>query len=263
VSAAPGPKLKPATPSGPVSQELLAGERTNSSGQPIKNRILLALGESAFGDIRPSVEFLAFPQRMILHEPNQKLEFAYFPNSGMISLVVVTANEKTVEVGMVGKEGVTAVPAAVGFPTSPLREIVQIEGEGFRVPVAVLRETVRRDAEFRMLLVRYSIVQGMHIAQTAACNRLHSIEQRLARWLLMSQDRVEAGLVPITHDFLATMLGTDRPSVGLAASSLQKKGSIEYRWGSVRIVNRKALESESCECYAAIQQFNANLVLPD
>jgi CRP-like cAMP-binding protein len=263
VAASTGSKLTPSAPNAPVSQELLSGERTCASGQPITNRILLAVIEGTFRNLRPHIEFVELPQRLVLHEPNQKLEFAYFPNSGMISLVVVTANEKTVEVGMVGKEGVTAMPAAVGFPTSPLREIVQIEGEGFRVPVDVLRETVRRDAEFRLLLTRYCIVQGMHIAQNAACNRLHSIEQRLARWLLMTQDRVEAGLVPITHDFLATMLGTDRPSVGLAASSLQKKGSIEYRWGSVKIVNRKALESESCECYAAIQQFNANVVLPD
>lgn len=244
-------------------QEIQPGERTNASGKGVHNRILLSMADSDYRGVRAHLEFVELPHHLSLHEPHQKLEFAYFPNSGMISLVVVTESTKTVEVGMVGREGMTGTPAAVDLPTSPLQEIVQIAGEGFRLPVDVLRNVLGSSLAFTNILSRYAVVQGMHVAQTAACNRLHSLEQRLARWLLMAQDRVDAGLLPITHDFLATMLGTDRPSVGLAAAGLQKKQSIEYRWGSVKVVDRKKLEEAACECYAAIQQFNSNLLLGD
>jgi CRP-like cAMP-binding protein len=110
-----------------------------------------------------------------------------------------------------------------------------------------------------MMLGRYAAIRGMQVAQTAACNRLHDIEQRLARWLLMTQDRMDSGSLPITHDFLATMLGTDRPSVSLAAGVLQKKKLIEYTRGAVKIVNRKKLEDSACECYGIIQQYDGEL----
>jgi len=111
------------------------------------------------------------------------------------------------------------------------------------------------------MLSRYAVVRGMQVAQTAACNRLHDIEQRLARWLLMTQDRVDSGSLPITHDFLATMLGTDRPTVSLAAGVLQKKKLIEYTRGAVKIVNRKKLEDSACECYGVIRQYDGELGL--
>ena len=111
------------------------------------------------------------------------------------------------------------------------------------------------------MLSRYAVVRGMQVAQTAACNRLHDIEQRLARWLLMTQDRVDSGSLPITHDFLATMLGTDRPSVSLAAGVLQRKRLIEYARGSVKIVNRKKLEDAACECFKVIQHYDCELGL--
>ena len=250
------------TNGGMIPDSIQAGERTNGAGKAVKNRILLSLPDHLYRQVRSHLEFLELPHHLVLHEPNRKLEFAYFPNSGMISLVVVTKNEKTLEVGLVGKEGMTATAAAAGIPASPLREIVQVAGQGLRLPVEVLQNVLTADPEFRMIFMRYAAVQGMHVAQLAACNRLHTVEQRLARWLLMTQDCVDCGLVPITHDFLATMLGTDRPSVGLAASSLQKKKAIEYRWGSVKVVDRKALEGLSCECYAAIQQFNASPLSP-
>jgi CRP-like cAMP-binding protein len=111
----------------------------------------------------------------------------------------------------------------------------------------------------QLLLSRYAVVRGMQVAQTAACNRLHDAGQRLARWLLMTQDRVDSGSLPITHDFLATMLGTDRPTVSLAASALQRKKLIEYTRGAVKIVNRKKLEGSACECYAVIKQYDGEL----
>jgi CRP-like cAMP-binding protein len=167
---------------------------------------------------------------------------------------------RTAEAGIVGNEGFAGTPAAVGLSRSPLRAVVQITGDGFRVEVAALQNTLESTPHLQLMLSRYAVVQGMQVAQTAACNRLHGIEQRLVRWLLMTQDRVDSESLPITHDFLATMLGTDRPSVSLAAGVLQKK-LIEYTRGAVKIVNRKKLEDSACECYGITQQYNSQLGL--
>jgi CRP-like cAMP-binding protein len=129
------------------------------------------------------------------------------------------------------------------------------------VEVAALQNTLESTPQLQLMLSRYAVVQGMQVAQTAACNRLHDIEHRLARWLLMTQDRVDSESLPITHDFLATMLGTDRPSVSVAAGVLQKKKLIEYTRGAVKIVNRKKLEEAACECYGITQQYNGELGL--
>jgi CRP-like cAMP-binding protein len=168
---------------------------------------------------------------------------------------------ESAEAGIVGNEGFTGTPAAVGLSRSPLQAVVQITGDGFRVEVAALRNTLESAPHLQMLLSRYAIVQGMQVAQIAACNRLHDIRQRLARWLLMTQDRGDLESLPITHDFLATMLGTDRPSVSLAAGVLQKNKLIEYTRGAVKIVNRKKLEDSACECYGITQQYNGELGL--
>src|SRR5438874_3148764 len=137
---------------------------------------------------------------------------------------------------------------------------MQIPGTGVRIKADMLEEKLRETPELRLMLNRYVLVQGLQIAQIAACNRLHEIEQRLARWLLMCQDRVGSDVLPVTHEFLAQMLGTGRPSVSLAAGILQKAGTIENLRGTVKILNRKELESAACECYKAIQQFNRTLV---
>jgi CRP-like cAMP-binding protein len=179
----------------------------------------------------------------------------------LISLVVVMKDGKTVEAGIVGNEGFTGTPAAVGLSRSPLQVVVQITGDGFRVEIAALQNTLESAPHLQLMLGRYAVVRGMQVAQTAACNRLHDIEQRLARWLLMAQDRVDSGSLPITHDFLATMLGTDRPTVSLAAGVLQTKELIKYTRGAVQIVNRKKLEHSACECYAVIRQYDGELGL--
>jgi CRP-like cAMP-binding protein len=131
----------------------------------------------------------------------------YFPNRGLISLVVVMKDGRTAEAGIVGNEGFTGTPAAVGLSRSPLQAVVQITGDGFRVDTAALQNTLKSTPGLQLMLSRYSIVQGMQVAQTAACNRLHDIKQRFARWLLMTQDRVDPESLPITHDFLANDAG--------------------------------------------------------
>jgi CRP-like cAMP-binding protein len=238
-----------------------SGERTNAAGKPVSNLILLSISDSDYSLLRPHLEYVKLPSHLVLHEAGGKLECAYFPNRGLISLVVVMKDGKTVEAGILGNEGFSGTPVAVGLSNDPLRAVVQISGDGFRVEAGALQNTLESAPHLQLILSRYAVVRGMQVAQTAACNRLHDIEQRLARWLLMTQDRMESGSLPITHDFLATMLGTDRSTVSLAAGVLQKKGLIEYTRGAVKIVNRVKLEDSACECYRVIQQYDGELGL--
>src|ERR1700676_1239011 len=242
-------------------QVVQSGERTNTEGKPVSNLILLSISDSDYSALRPHLEYVSLPNHLVLHEAGGKLEFTYFPNRGLISLVVVMEDGKTAEAGIVGKEGFTGTPAAVGLRRGPLRAVVQITGDGFRVEVGALQNTLESAPHLQLMLNRYAAVRSMQVSQTAACNRLHDIGQRLARWLLMTQDRVDSGSLPITHDFLATMLGTDRPTVSLAAGVLQKKKLIEYTRGAVKIVNRKKLEDSACECYGVIRQYDGELGL--
>lgn len=238
-----------------------AGERTNPAGKPVSNVILLSASDNDYRSLRPFLEYVDLPDHVVLHEAGAKVEFAYFPNRGLISLVVAMEDGKTAEAGVVGSEGFTGIPAAVGLSRSPLQAVVQISGDGFRVEVEPLQKILESSPTFQLLLSRYAVVQGMQVAQTAGCNRLHDIEQRLARWLLTTQDRVDSECLPITHDFLATMLGTNRSSVSLAAGILQRKKLIKYTRGAVTIVNRKKLESSACECYGITQQYNGQIGL--
>jgi CRP-like cAMP-binding protein len=238
-----------------------SGERTNAAGKPVSNKILLSISDRDYSSLRPHLEHVSLPNHLVIHEAGGKLEFAYFPNRGLISLVVVMKNGKTAEAGIVGNEGFTGTLAAVGLSRSTLQAVIQITGDGSRVEVGALQNTLESAPHLQLILSRYAAIRGMQVAQTAACNRLHGIEQRLARWLLMTQDRVGSASLPITHDFLATMLGTDRPTVSLAARVLQKKKLIEYIRGAVKIVNRKALERSACECYAVIRQYDGELGL--
>jgi CRP-like cAMP-binding protein len=232
------------------------GERTNPAGKPVRNKLLLAIPDQEFRKIRSRLQFIELPHHLTLHQPHQIVRFAHFPNAGLISLVVELKDGRSVEAGLLGNEGASGMPAVLGLGRSPLREIVQIAGDAFRVRVNTLRELLPSTPLLQATLNRYAAGLAMQVAQTAACNRLHKIEERLSRWLLIAQDRLDSGIVPITHDFLATMLGTDRPSVTVAAGMLQREGIIEYTRGFVRILNRKKLESFACECYALIKQYN-------
>jgi CRP-like cAMP-binding protein len=237
------------------------GERTNAEGKQVINKVLLATPDNEYELMRSDLTYIDLPHHLSLHEPTQSIEFVYFPNRGMVSQVVVTKDGRTVEVGVVGKEGYVGAGLAVGVSRSSVREIIQIAGDGFRMAGNALERILRSAPQLQVILNRHTGLQGMQVAQTAACNRLHDIQQRLSRWLLMTQDRVDSGVLPITHDFIATMMGTDRSTVSLAASEMQKEGIIEYLRGAVKIVNRRKLEKSSCECYGVIQQFEDDLGL--
>ena len=240
---------------------LLAGERSSQDGKSISNRVLLSLPDQEFELWRPFLNFQVLPRHLSLHEPGSRQESVFFPNSGLISLVVATKEGKTVEVGVVGSEGLVGIAALVGLTRSPHRAIVQIEGDGLRLSVDDYRSRLSSGPHLQHIASFHAVIQGTQAAQSAACNRFHPVGQRLARWLLVMQDRVDNSCLHVTHDFLASMLGTERPSISLAAGILQKKGTIEYPRGAVRIINRKRLEATACECYAVMQQFNGPIGL--
>lgn len=240
---------------------LRPGMRTDPSGSPIKNVLLLSVPDEEYDILRPHLEFVELPHHFIMHEQGGKIPFAYFFNEGMASLVVIAADGRSVEVGLAGKEGMVGTPLTVGLSSGPYQAIMQVPGNAVRISAETLQHLVEYCDKLRGELGRYILVQGLQLAQVAACNRLHDLEQRLARWLLMCQDRVDAEVLDLTHEFLAQMLGTGRPSVSLTASVLERAGLIENRRGRVRVLDRKRLEDASCECYRVVQHFNGGLGL--
>jgi CRP-like cAMP-binding protein len=179
----------------------------------------------------------------------------------MTSLVALSADGRSVEVGIVGREGMVGMPLTVGLLRGTFRAIMQMSGSGVRIRSDVFQEILLCASTLQSELSRFALMHGMQVAQLAACNRLHEIEQRLARWLLMCQDRVDSPVLPLTHEFLAQMLGTGRPSVSLAAGALENAGLIENLRGTVKILNRKSLEEAACECYGVVQHFNGGMGL--
>jgi CRP-like cAMP-binding protein len=229
------------------------GEALKTGGS---NSILESLPDSEYEALRPSLEPIYLNWHEDLHEPGETIEFGYFPGGGVVSLVVATADGRTAEVGVVGREGFVGLPLLGGFSKGPHRALVQAPSNAYRLDAEIFQRMLPDLPHLCTELTRYALLQGMQVAQTAGCNRLHDLEQRLGRWLLMCQDRVGLDLLPLTHELLSTMLGTDRPSVTIAAGSLQRKGVIEYSRGNLRILNRERLQQLACECYAVIRQFN-------
>jgi CRP-like cAMP-binding protein len=240
---------------------LHSGARSDAAGKAVCNLILLSLPDEEYSLLRPYLEPTELPQYRILHEPGEKIEFTYFLNEGMTSLVALSRDGRSVEVGIVGREGMVGMSLTMGLQRETFRAIMQISGRGLRLRSEVFQELLPSAPTLRAELTRFGLMQGMQVAQLAACNRLHEVEQRLVRWLLMCQDRVDSPLLPLTHDFLAQMLGTGRPSVSLAAAALEDAGVIENLRGTVKILNRKSFEEIACECYGVIQNFNGGLGL--
>jgi CRP-like cAMP-binding protein len=227
---------------------------TDGHGNSIRNEILLGLagtdGESLFSKL----ELVRLKVHHLLHETGDALKSVYFCNSGMISILSVFPDGKSVEVGLVGKEGVVGLPLLVGFRTAATRAISQIDATAFRVDGEALIAFLRKFPMLERSLQQYSLTFTMEITQIAACNRLHDVEERLARWLLMCADRVKSTQLPLTQEFLAQMLGTRRSSVTVAAGILQKAAMIAYNRGDVKIVDRPKLEAAACECYELMQR---------
>ena len=225
---------------------------SNHKGRPIHNEILSGLPRKEFNAVLAALEFVDLPVRTILNDPGEAITSCYFVNSGLVSILSVLSEGKSVEVGLTGKEGFVGLPLVVGLKTSGARAIVQIPATAFRINAAKMVAVLRQCPSLEKKLNRYVHALGAQSVQVAACNRLHEVDKRLARWLLMCQDRVGGDDVLLTQEFLGHMLGTRRASVTVAAGMLQKAGYITYNRGRVRIVNRDNLKSASCECYAAL-----------
>jgi CRP-like cAMP-binding protein len=226
---------------------------TDGNSNNIQNLILLGLPVDELNAVAKKLEFVELPTHTILHEAGEAATHAYFINSGLASVLNVMSDGKSVEVGLAGKEGFVGLPLVVGLSTGPTQVIMQVAGNAHHIPAAEFKEILSRSPALEKSLNRYAQSLGMQAVHVAACNRLHEVDERLARWLLMSQDRLGGDVVPLTQEFLAHMLGTRRASVTVAAGILQKAGFITYNRGSVKIDDRNGLEDAVCECYASIQ----------
>lgn len=225
---------------------------TASDGNSVHNSILLALPPNERDFILAKSERVNLPLHTILNEMSQPVEFAYFLNSGLASILTVLSDGKSVEVAMTGREGFVGFPLIAGLSTSPTRALLQVDGTAFKISAADTEVALRHCPSLEKSLLRYSYELSVQTTFVAACNRLHEVEERLARWLLMSQDRVGGSVFPLTQEFISHMLGTRRATVTVAAGILQKAGMITYTRGQVKIEDRQRLEETSCECYRAI-----------
>ncbi len=214
-----------------------------------KNHLIERLPRAARRALLAQSESVVLDNDAVLYGPGEPIDFVYFPTESCISLVSVVDGKRFLEVGMVGREGMLGAQLTQGVRTAPLRALVQGPGTALRVPARAFTREISRSAALLRLVDLYLFVIMTQCAQAAACVRYHLIDQRLSRWLLMTQDRARSKRLAITHEFLAYMLGVRRVGITTAAGSLQKRGFIEYHRGSLQIVDRRGLESAACSCY--------------
>jgi CRP-like cAMP-binding protein len=224
------------------------------------NRILNALTRSEYESLSQHLDPVNLSSGEVLYRPEQPVTHVYFPNRGTVSLVSTFEDGSSVEVGMVGNEGMFGVCVFLGSVSTPLLAQVQLPGDGLRMRADTLRREFQRCGQLQDLLLRYTQAFITQIAQTAACNRAHTIDGRLAKWLLMCADRANSTELALTHEFIATMLGARRAGVTEAAFQLKSKGLISYKRGHVTISDREGLEALSCECYPLVRKEFTRLV---
>ncbi|MCC5665355.1 Crp/Fnr family transcriptional regulator [Nostoc sp. CHAB 5784] len=219
----------------------------------MKNQLLAALPSEEYSRLVAYMEVVPLELKQHLYLRNQPIEYVYFLNYGVASMLTVLTDGSAIEVATVGNEGMVGLPVFLGADRIPGECFIQVPGSGLRMRVDAFKTHVTATSPLHDLLQRYTQALFNQIAQSAACNRLHSIEQRLCRWLLMTADRVETGTFPLTQEFLSKMLGVNRSSVSLSASILQKAGLIEYIRGQMTILDRSGLEATTCECYQVVR----------
>jgi CRP-like cAMP-binding protein len=213
------------------------------------NRLLGLLPPKDYRRLRPHLRRVPLNYRQSLYRANKPLGYVYFIETGVGSLVNTMANGDAAEVGTIGNEGVVGLPLLLGDDRAPTSVYVQVPGTGLRMTAAALRKELARSASMRAVMLRYVHAVFNQVAQSAACNQFHSIEQRCARWLLMTHDRMHSDEFLLTQEFLAMMLGVQRTGVSVAASALQRAGLIRYSRGIVTMLDRRGLQRRACECY--------------
>jgi len=235
--------------------------RLNKLNGIYRNRLLATLPASTLGQLVPRLLPVDLPTNLTLQEPGKTVDYVYFLEDGVCSTVATMESGFSVEVGMVGRDGFVGTPVVLGAGNSPNRSFIPIAGYGFRVKAQALIELSDASYPLRSSLLRSVHGRLVQTAQTAACNRVHDLPERLARWLLMCRDRVQTDQLSITQELLAMLLGTRRSSVTVAARTLQKAGLITYTRGHVVIRNRAGLEDASCECYRVVRDESVRLGL--
>jgi CRP-like cAMP-binding protein len=214
--------------------------------------MLSQLPETEYSLLARWLQPVDLPLNMPLSEPNQPIEYIYFPNSGLISTDAMTEKGETVEVGVIGREGFAGLPALLEQPQMSHMVMMQGAGWGLRIKSSIVREEFLRGGVLQRIVHRFAYLQLVQITQSVLCNRVHEVEGRLARWLLTSADRMESDSLQLTQEFLAQMLGVQRSTVTVAAGALQGQGLIGYSRGRIEILNRTGLVGVSCECYRTV-----------
>jgi CRP-like cAMP-binding protein len=221
-----------------------------ASKRGIRNRLLAALSAADFAELSNDLHSVALPKKQVLYEVGEPVDQIYFIEEGLASVLTMMEDGASSEVGMVGPEGLVGVSALLGGKASAQHIVVQLPGTAYRIAASACKAVFDSNPRVRAVLLRFVEDLLNLSSQTAACNRLHQVEQRTARWLLMSSDRIESDVLRLTQEFLAAMLGVRRSGISEAAAELQRSGLIRYRRGEITIVDRAGLEKTACECYA-------------
>lgn len=230
-------------------------------GAAFGNGLLSALPRAEYERLSPHLELVRLTPGKILATPGDIIRHAYFPKGGMISLLSVTEDGRTVEVAMVGSEGMTGTPVILRSREAPYQVMVQLGGNALRIRAEALGEEFNRGGMLQDLLLRYAHALLVQVVQAAACNRFHTVEERFCRWLLAGRDHVKTDTIQLTHEFISQMLGVPRTSVSMVAAEFRKEGLIEYGRGRITIVNREALAAASCECYRRVREGGSSFLV--
>jgi len=220
----------------------------------IGNRLLAALPSPEYQRLIPHLKSVALTTAELLYEPGDQIHFIYFPVTAIVSLVSVTSDGASIELGVIGNEGMVGLPILLGVDSTTFAATVLVSGHALRMKTEILKREFNRCGPLLNLLLRHTHAQVVQMSQSAVCNALHTVEERLCRWLLLTHDRVRTEELQITHESLSNMIGTRRSSITQAASKLKQRGLIEYHRGKIQVVDRKGLESCACECYGVVKQ---------
>ncbi len=220
---------------------------------PLENHLLAALPKEVYQSLLPHLEPVSFSLGEVIYESGEQMTQVYFPTTSIVSLLYLMNNGATAEIGVVGFEGMLGIAIFLGGDTTPNRAVVQSAGNAYKMDVQALRDKFEIGGALQLLLLRYTQALITQISQTAVCNRLHSVEQQLCRWLLLSHDRLRSDKLVMTHDLISNMLGVRREGVTMAAQQLKEQGLISYVRGTITVRNRPGLEAEVCECYQVVK----------
>jgi CRP-like cAMP-binding protein len=231
------------------------------SYSPLQNHLLAALPAAERDRVFPHLKLIPMPLGRVLYEPGDSLPNVFFPVDSIVSLLYVMENGASAEISVVGNEGLIGIALFMGGETTPSRAVVQSAGAAYRLSGRRLKDEFHRHGMMQVLLLRYTQALITQMAQTAACNRHHSVDQQLCRWLLLSLDRLASNHLVMTHELIANMLGVRREGVTDAAGRLHKRGVIRYARGEITVLDRSQLEQLCCECYAAVKKETDRLLL--